>query len=73
MTTPRRRIVRPSPPPANGRVQANQQIQKLRSRLEAERTALSRWMPRLKRSFNTVLKLHQRLVRLERQIARLEE
>jgi hypothetical protein len=59
--------------PANGRGQADPQIQKLQSRLETERAALNRWMPRLKRSFNTVLKIYQRISRLERQIARLEE
>jgi hypothetical protein len=73
MSTPRRRIVRASPPPANGSVQSNQQIQRLRSRLETERASLNRWMPRLKRAFNTVLKTYQRIARLERQIARLEE
>ena len=48
-------------------------FQRLRSRLETERASLNRWMPRLKRAFNTVLKTYQRIARLERQIAHLEE
>ena len=48
MTTPRRRLVRPSQPnsipesPATAR-----QRQRLRTRLERERLALARWMARL--------------------------
>lgn len=73
MPTPRRRIVRPAPttPPANRNGQ--QQIQKLRLRLEQERTALARWMPRLRRAFKAVEKSQVRIARLERQITKLEE
>jgi len=49
------------------------QVQKLRNRLAQERSALARWMARLKRSFHAVEKHEQQSRRLQRQIARLEE
>ena len=73
MTTPRRRLIRPALPPASPRPQPDHQTQKLRSRLEKERTALARWMSKLKRAFNTVQKLQQCIVRIERRITHLEE
>lgn len=71
MSTPRRRIVRPAPPRPTPDCQ--RQIQKLRLRLEQERVALARWMPRLRRAFKAVEKIQFRITRLERQITKLEE
>jgi hypothetical protein len=73
MTAPRRRIVRPEPPPAHSPPQRDRRIQKLRSRLEAERSTLARWMSRLKRAFHIVEKTQRRITRIERQLARQEE
>lgn len=73
MTTPRRRLVRPAQPPTNHRPQPDPQSQKLRSRLETERIALTRWMTRLKRAFHAVEKIQRRITRLEKQLARREE
>lgn len=70
--TPRRRIIRPANPQANSQ-HHDRQNQKLRARLEQERTALNRWMARLRRAFHSVEKIQRRVVRLERQIANLEE
>ena len=73
MTTPRRRIVRPPAAPAPDRRDRDRQLQRLRSRLEKERAALTRWMPRLKRAFHTVERGLARIARIERQIARTED
>ncbi len=69
--TPRRRIVRPTPSIVT-RPRPDPRIQKLRARLEVERAALARWMTRLRRAFHSVERIQRRLVRLERQIARLD-
>jgi hypothetical protein len=45
MSTPRRRIVRPTTPANNA--QQLRRLQQLRTRLERERAVLARWMPRL--------------------------
>jgi hypothetical protein len=69
----RRRLIRPrvnTPPPSPDRGRA---IQKLRVRLEQERTALARWQKRLKRAFNAVAKLQKSLARIERQLTKKEE
>jgi hypothetical protein len=44
-----------------------------RSRLETEQQTLSRWMSRLKRAFHAVEKQQQKVTRLEREIARLQQ
>jgi len=49
------------------------QLQRLRKKLEVERTAWSRWLPRLKRTFTAVMKIDQRIRRLERQITNLNK
>ena len=69
MSVPRRRIVRPPAQQPNPNNHAR--LQKLRVRLERERSALLRWQARLKRAFNTVQKTQARITRLERHIARL--
>jgi hypothetical protein len=73
MSTPRRRIVRPAPQLAPTAQQRQRRAQRIRSRLVADRGALNRWMSRLKRAFHTVEKLQQRVARLDRQLASLEE
>jgi septal ring factor EnvC (AmiA/AmiB activator) len=73
MSTPRRRLVRPSIAAVVSDVQRQRQLQKLRARLEHERTALGRWQSRLRRAFNTFEKIHKRIARIERQLARWEE
>ena len=69
MATPRRRIIRPEVQHA----QSDRLLQKRRSQLENDRHALTLWMRKLRRAFHQVEKLQQRITRLERQIARLEE
>lgn len=72
MTQPRRRIVRPASNGHQGNDQQRQQkLHRLRSRLEHERAALTRWQKRLRRAFNTVERLRAKIARLERQIDRL--
>jgi hypothetical protein len=73
MSTPRRRLVRPVPavtPPAQ---QRQRRAQQLRGRLTRDRIALNRWMSRLKRAFHSMEKLQVRIVRIERQLTRLED
>lgn len=69
----RRRLIRPrhnaSPPPAN----RERALQKLRVRLQQERTALARWQKRLKRAFNAVTKLQKSIAHIERQLTKKEE
>ena len=69
MSTPRRRIVRPttSTAPANN-AQQQRRLQHLRTRLERERAVLARWLPRLKRAFHVVEKQLQRVARIEKRI-----
>jgi hypothetical protein len=71
--TPRRRIIRPTPPVSEVHPHHDRRQQKLRARLEKERLALSRWMTRLKRAFHSVEKIQRAILRVERQIALLEE
>jgi hypothetical protein len=59
---------RPDTP--NPAVERRRQLQKLRPKLDAARTTLSRWMSRLKRAFHAVEKIQARIAHLERQIAR---
>lgn len=73
MTAPRRRIVRPTAVPPAPEPNRPRRLQRLRTQLEKERTALTRWMARLKRSFNQVLKRQRTIARTERQITQLEE
>jgi len=55
------------------RQERRRQLQKLREKLANERTAWSRWMPRLKRAFTAIVKIGQRIARLDRQIAKLNK
>jgi len=65
MTVPRRRVLRPTPcaPPPDPRQAAR--AQRRRAQLAKDRTALRRWLTRLKRATNTVTDLLQRITRLE--------
>jgi len=72
MSIPRRRLVRPALAPEPDQ-QRHHQVQKLRTRLDRERTVLAKWMAKLRRSFHQVEKIQRRLSRLERQITRLED
>jgi hypothetical protein len=72
MTTPRRQLIRPVLP-VDRHQDRDRQLHKLRSRLESERAAFSRWMTRLKRAFHSVEKIQRRLTRIERNLNELEE
>jgi hypothetical protein len=71
-TIPRRRLIPPALPDSL-HPDTDPYLQKLRSRLNSERTTLARWMSRLKRACNTVAKTQTHITRLERQIAQLED
>ena len=73
MSAPRRRILRPARTGVVVQPRHNQQVEKRRSRLERERVLLARWMSRLKRAFNAVVKQQRRISSLERQLVRLEQ
>ena len=69
MTTPRRRVLRPTrtEPIVDPRQVAR--LQRRRTELARSRTAFRRWLTRLKRATNTVTDLHQRITRLEAALA----
>jgi hypothetical protein len=73
MSTPRRRLVRPAVVGTTSTQQRQRLAQQLRGRLSQDRTALNRWMIRLKRAFHSMEKLQVRIARIERQITRLED
>lgn len=73
MTSTRRRIVRPQQTPGPAEDQRQRQLQRLRTQLEKEQAALSRWVLRLKRSFHAFEKSQLRVVRMQRRIAQLEQ
>jgi len=73
MATVRRAIVRPSAVSAAVDLGRQRRVQRLRGRLEQERTALARWQKRFKRALKAVLKRQDALVRIEKQLAKLEE
>jgi hypothetical protein len=73
MTTPRRRILRPRAVIPAEEVQRQRQLRKVRERLDQERTALARWMTRLRRAFHAVERRQFTIGRLEKRLTRLEE
>jgi hypothetical protein len=73
MATPRGRLVRPAVVAATTAQQRQRRVHQLRGRLAQDRTALTRWMSRLKRAFHSMEKLQVRIARIERQITRLED
>jgi hypothetical protein len=72
-TTPRRRLIRPDPPPTPAPPQIDRQTQKLRCRLDKERLALAHWLKRLKRACTAVQKTQLSIIRIERRLTQLEE
>jgi len=73
MTMPRRRLVRPLALPAASQPQRQRSLQKARTQLDQARSALARWMKRLKRALNAVCKQQHTVTRLEQKIRSLEE
>ena len=73
MSTPRRRIIRPSIDATSGNQHKQRLIEKQRQRLDCERAALARWTTRLKRAFTFVEKIQRTIGRLERKITQLED
>lgn len=69
MTTPRRTIIRTPPRSA---ASTGQRVLKLRARLERERSSLTRWVSRMKRSFHAMERQQAKVARIERQLAREE-
>lgn len=70
MTLPRRRVLRHQPEAAlNPRQQ--RQLERRRERLAKEKTSLESWKTRLRRAFRAVDKQQARVVRLERQFAKI--
>lgn len=65
----RRRIVRPNAVPT---VIDPRRVQKLQQRLQIVRRGFERWLARLKRACNAVVKQQTQIARLERQIRKLE-
>ena len=71
MTTVRRRsVIRP---PDESTRAVSRRLPALRTKLEREQEALSRWMTRLKRALHSFEKFQQKTARLEKQIRILEE
>jgi hypothetical protein len=70
---PSSRKAKPQPDPSspNPARERKRQLRDLAAKLHVERTAKARWMPRLKRAFTAVIKIDQRITRLERLIAGL--
>jgi hypothetical protein len=71
MTTPRRRLVRPTPPASPSPQQ--RRVLRLRTALERERLTLARWLVRLKRAFNAFQRSHERIARWQRQLTQMED
>jgi hypothetical protein len=71
MSVPRRRLIRPALAPAPD-PNRPRKIQKLRERLDHERTALVRWQSKLKRAFNSVERYQRSVSRVEHKITQLE-
>jgi len=71
MNTPRRRVVRPTAAPVIPAVD-RRRIERLRTRLTAERAVLERWLTKLRRACTTVAKTQHRITRAERQLRQLE-
>jgi hypothetical protein len=72
MSVPRRTIIRPAVAPLSD-VQRRHQLDRLRTKLEAERTSLVRWQSRLRRAFKACEKHQRAVARLERRIRQVQE
>ena len=64
----RRRIVRPAVSSAQSR-----RVEKLRTRLDREYQALSRWQRRLNRAFKAFTKHQRAIAQMQRQLGQLED
>ncbi len=73
MTTPRRRVLRPVREAQPANPDRERQIARRRARLEQERAGFDRWMSRLRRAGNEVSKRQKTIVRLERELSRVEQ
>ncbi len=71
MSIPRRRVLRPESVPAIPAVD-RRRIERLRTRLAAERAALERWLTKPRRACTAVAKTQQRITRAKRQLRQLE-
>jgi hypothetical protein len=69
VTTPRRRVLRPTQVCSGADPKHALRLQRRRAELAKSRAALRRWLTRLKRATNTVTGLHQRITRLEAALA----
>jgi hypothetical protein len=67
VTTPRRRVLRPTSP-AISQAQAARQERRQRQ-LQVDQQAFSRWMSKLKRAVTTLDRLQARMSRLKKQLA----
>ncbi|MFL5329189.1 MAG: hypothetical protein ACJ8C4_09755 [Gemmataceae bacterium] len=72
MSTPRRRLMRPTPASDAVTQQRQRRVETLRQRLAGEQAALKRWTSRLRRAFTTTDKLQQRIERITKQLTTLE-
>jgi hypothetical protein len=68
MSTPRRRIIRPSIDATSDNHDRQRLLEKQHQRLDSERAALARWMVKLRRAFHSVEKLQRSVTRLERKL-----
>jgi hypothetical protein len=68
MTTPRRRVLRPTTTTAAD-LRQQAAAERRRAKLDKERQALNRWMGRLRRAFHAVEAAQRRIGRLERGLA----
>ena len=73
MTTPRRRLVRPTPPALPADPQQQRLLQRRRAAIAKERAALARWTRRLKPAFHAFERCHRQVARLEKLIRLMEE
>jgi hypothetical protein len=67
----RRRMLRPANRSLEDQHQAHR-LRKLRERLVQERTALARWMKRLRRAFTAAEKRQRAIARIEKEITKRE-
>ncbi len=72
MTNPRRRVIRP-PACTVGNARQQAKIDKLRARLQKERTSQARWLSKLKRAFHAFEKQTMTIARLEKELSKLND
>lgn len=68
MTIPRRRVLRRPSIGTSQNPRLHARAERQQAELAKSRTALKRWLTRLKRATNTVACLHARISRLESQV-----